>query len=105
MELQISLGLFILTLLVTPVADEPVTYIIAFDTNGNIKIDEKVNYIIDIDDNKSTLNYRFHIGGGTECYEVDSNLNTIHSSVITYIYSHNEIEEYFKVEKYLPKCE
>ena len=50
-----EIGLFILALEITPVADRPIRYIVAFDYNGNIKLDEAVNYDIEVDVNDMTL--------------------------------------------------
>lgn len=99
-------GLYIITLLPAPVADSPNTYIIAFDTNGNIKLDEINNYDIYVDNNRSTLIYEYYFGGGScpENYELDK----IFSSIIIYSYSHNGITEMSRLEKKfkdLPKCE
>lgn len=102
-------GLFILTFTITPVADAPRTYIIAFDTNGNIKLDEAVEYDIYVDENQSTLFYIYIIGGGISCYGNSHSPETKYSSVITYKYTNdNEIMEIRRLEKTmkeLPKCE
>lgn len=104
-------GLFILALEITPVADRPIRYIVAFDDNGNIKLDEAVNYDIEVDVNDKTLTYHYsHPGGIGDCYEPSMGLdvNYIAYSNITYKYENNEIKEISKTTKYikdLPKCE
>ena len=103
-----STGLFILTLLTAPVAAEPKTYIIAFDSNGNIKQDEMVRYNIYVDEKTKTLIYNYRMDGGLDCYEFVSQAERIHSSVIIYEYIKNEIIEISRLErkmKDLPKCE
>ena len=103
-------GLFILTLETTPVASSPNSYIIAFDSKGNIHLDESVGYEIYADENRKTLFYRYNLGGGIDCYGRDVSLeeNYIIESVIISWYTHNELTELTKVEKTykdLPKCE
>lgn len=105
-------GLYIITLLPAPVADAPSTYIIAFDKNGNIKIDESnVNYNVNVDTNEKTLTYNYLVPGGIgDCYDSSMHLNIedIYSSNIIYKYDNNEIKEISKTTKHikdLPKCE
>lgn len=102
-------GLFILTLTITPVADSPRTYIIAFDTNGNIKLDEAVGYYIYVDENQSTLFYSYIMGGIGDCKEDNVDQEMIYSEIKEYKYyaNTNKIEKRTilnKKVKELPKC-
>lgn len=104
-------GLFVITLLTAPVAANPSTYIIAFDENGNIKLDEITSHYIYVDENKANIIYRFHMGGGYDCDCIDDNKNIyegICSSVIGYDYFNNDIQEMYNITKKfedLPKCQ
>lgn len=93
-----EIGLFILTLTITPVTDSPSTYIIAFDTNGNIKLDEAVGYQIYVDENKSTLFYTYIMGGIGGCKTDNVDQEMIYSEIKEYKYfdnidNDNKIEE------------
>lgn len=102
-----NIGLFIITLLSAPVSATPNTYIVAFDINGNIKIDDIVSYDVSVNTDKSILTYNYLMGSGVNCYDSTTNGNEIYSSIITYKYVNNEIEKTSKVEKTykeLPQC-
>ena len=105
-------GLFILTLTITPVASSPSTYIIAFDTNGNIKLDEAVGYQIYVDENKSTLFYTYILSGIGGCKSDSVDQEMIYSEIKEYQYFDN-IDNTNKIEegtilnqkvKELPEC-
>lgn len=107
-----EIGLFILTLLTAPTASEQKTYIIAFDTNGNIHLDEQVGYSIYIltVDNSDKLVYLYLMDGRIDCYGMTSVIsdNEIIKSTIIYDYIDNKITEIERLEttyKDLPKCE
>lgn len=101
-------GLYIITLLSAPVAPEASTYIIAFDNNGNIKIDEVADYSIEVNEKDQTLLYEYKMGGGIVCAEPSLNQNDKYFETILYEYSQDEIKtknmEALLV-KDLPKCE
>lgn len=105
-------GLFIITFLYAPLADSPKTQIIAFDINGNIKLDDAVFKDVYVAENKNSLIYTYHVPGGYSCDCFDStkggvSLDDVCSSVEFYRYYDNKIEKNYEIIKRfgdLPKC-